>query len=192
MKDLGHLLPLTPSATRIIPVPSMKKLLLFTLSLACFPLTQCNTMLKDQQAIALREQAISAEPKGNYYIGRRYHVPATRFWGYLRKPGSSWRDAQLVIMDESVKLAPDRYPEVGSSPSFAFDDNYEYRIYGRYTGKTAYEPNSNLKLPVFRLTGYELIDKNPGWLFKPSERRSDEAVSLRPIIMPPPLFSETR
>ncbi len=165
----------------------MKKLLLLALSLSSLPLTQCNSTLKDQQAIAVREQIISSEPKGNYYIGRRYHVPATRFWGYLRKPGTSWRDAQLVIMEESSKLVPDRYPESDSTPSYASDDNYEYRIYGHYTGKKAYEPNSNLPLPVFKLTGYELIDKKPGWLFKPSERRSDEAVSLRPVIMPPPL-----
>lgn len=180
---------LTLSVTRFISILFMKKLILLSLSLACLPLTQCNTTLDDQKAIAGREQFITSEPKGNYYIGRRYHVPATRFWGYLRKPGTSWRDAKLVIMDESSKLVPDRYPEVGSTPAYAFDDNYEYRIYGKYTGKIGYEPNSNLPLPIFKLTGYELINKNPGWLFKPSEERSDEAVSLRPIIMPPPLSS---
>lgn len=148
-------------------------------------------MRDDQLAIARREQIIATEPDGDYYIGRRYFVPATRFWGYLRKPRESWRNAQLVIMDESRKLNPDRYPESGDSPAYSFDNNYEYRIYGHYTGKMAYEPNSNLKLPVFQLTGYELINKDPGWLFKPSEEYSTRTVSLRPVIMPSPLDTAT-
>jgi hypothetical protein len=165
----------------------MKFTKIVLLALGVMTLTQCNTTLKDQQAIAARESVIAQEAKGNYYIGRRYHVPATRFWGYLREPGQSWRTAKLVILDESAKLAPDRYPEDGQGLKYAYDNNYEYKIYGKYTGKEAYEPNTNLKLPVFKLTGYQLVNAQPGWLFKPSEVSREDYVSLRPAIMPPPL-----
>lgn len=155
-----------------------------TLILLALTLTQCDTTKSDIEAINARNVMIAQEPKGDYYIGRRYHVPATRFWGYLRKPGETWKTAQLVIMDETRALTPDRSPEYGPEQKYSKDNNYEYHIFGKFTGKHAYEPNSNLKLPVFRLTGYKLVDPKPGWLFKPSERYSTEKVSLRPAIMP--------
>lgn len=160
----------------------------FTLFLAItgLPLlTQCDTTKRDIEAIQKRNVVISQEPRGNYYVGRRYHVPSTRFWGYLREPGHSWRTAKLVVMDESKCLRPDRLPEhVPGKLQYAYDDNYEYQVFGKYTGEMAYEPNSNLKLPIFKATSYKVIADKPGWLFKPSEKRSDEAVSLRPAIMP--------
>lgn len=155
-----------------------------SLILLALTLSQCDTTKSDIEAINARNVMISQEPKGDYYIGRRYHVPATRFWGYLRKPGETWRTAKLVIMDESRALTPDRSPEYGPEQKYSKDNNYEYHIYGRFTGREAYEPNSNLKLPVFRITGYKLVNAKPGWLFKPSERYSTEKVSLRPVIMP--------
>lgn len=166
-----------------------KKYLTFLLALAGLPLfTQCDTTRQDLEAIGKRNAAIVHEPAGNYYVGRRYHVPATRFWGYLRQPGQSWRSAKLVIMDESQCLRPDRVSEYAAAGAkkYAYDDNYEYRVFGKYTGEMAYEPNSNLKLPVFKATRYQVTDAKPGWLFKPSEKRDDEAVTLRPAIMPVP------
>ena len=75
-----------------------KKIILSTL--ACLTLVQCNTLKSDCEALAEREAQIAQEQAGDYYIGRRYYIPYTRFWGYLRKPGQSWRTAQLVMMDE--------------------------------------------------------------------------------------------
>jgi len=128
-----------------------------------------------------RRLQITNEPRGNFYYGRRYFVPKTRFWGYLRKPGTSWNTAKLVIFNEAKKRNPDRYPETGSgNQRYSFDQNYEYRIRGHYTGRKLYEPNSNQFLPEFQLTDYELTDKDPGWLFSPSDRYSTSSVSLQP------------
>ena len=96
----------------------MNKLLLSLLGAALLPaLTQCNTLEKDIAGINARNAEIAREPRGNYFVGRRYHVPATRFWGYLRQPGQTWRTAQLVIMDESACRTPDRLPEIRATPT---------------------------------------------------------------------------
>ena len=163
----------------------MNKRLLPLLGAALLPaLTQCNTLEKDIAGINARNAEIAREPRGNYFVGRRYHVPATRFWGYLRQPGQTWRTAQLVIMDESACRTPDRLPEYTGNPRYAYDNNYEYRVYGKYTGKYGYEPNSNLRLPIFKPTRFEVANTTPGWLFKPSEKYDTGAVTLRPAIMP--------
>ena len=70
-------------------------------------------------------------------------------------------------LEASLFAVSDRLPEAGGSKSYGFDQNYEYKIYGRYTGRTLYEPNSNQFLPEFLLTNYEVLDTNPGWLFSP-------------------------
>jgi len=130
----------------------------------------------------VRRQQISSEPRGSFYYGRRYFVPKTRFWGYLRRPGQSWNSAKLVIFNESKKLNPDRLPEEGpAGRRYGFDQNYEYRIRGSYSGRKLYEPNSNQFLDEFVLTGYELTNKDPGWLFSPSDRYNPKSVSLRPL-----------
>ena len=54
----------------------------------------------------VRLQAILAEDPGDYFIGRRYHVEPTRYWGYLRRPRNGWETAKLVMMNESKKLVP--------------------------------------------------------------------------------------
>jgi hypothetical protein len=51
-----------------------------------------------------------------------------------------------------------------------FDHNYEYRIWGSFTGKKIYDPNSNFVIPEFRLSKYELISSSPGFLFYPGEK----------------------
>ena len=125
--------------------------------------------------------AIASEPTGNFYYGRRYHVEKTRFWGYLRQPRQSPMMAKLVMIREDQKLVPDRLPEEGpKGERFGFDQNYEYRIWGYYTGGKAYDPNSNQILPEFMLTDYELVETEPGWLFSPEDRYHPKKVSLRP------------
>lgn len=126
-----------------------------------------------------RAAAISSEATGDFFYGRRYYVKKTRFWGYLRKPRQSAKNAKLVIFKEDRKKAPDRMSEAISS-GYGHDHNYEYKIRGNYTGENAYDPNSNQFLPVFRLSGYELVDRNPGWLFSPSDHYDPFNVTLRP------------
>jgi len=123
-------------------------------------------------AVKQRNEQIRAEPPGNYYIGRRWWTNGTRFWGYLRRPGQPWSESKLVIMNESITKQPDRVPETGMGRTHGYDHNYEYRIWGSYTGKTVYDPNSNFVLPEFRLSRYELISQNPGFLFWPGETYS--------------------
>jgi len=125
-----------------------------------------------QQQLDARRSVISAEGRGDYFIGRRYFIERTQFWGYLRRPGQSWDDSKLVVINESQKLTPDRLPEMPTdgSPSRGYDHNREYRIQGYFTGQKVYDPNSDLFLPEFMLTNYELINESPGWLFHPKEK----------------------
>jgi hypothetical protein len=131
-------------------------------------------------SVATRQDQIAKEPRGDFFYGRRYFVQKTRFWGYLRKPGEPAKTSRLVIFNESQKRNPDRLPEYGSGRRYGFDNNYEYRIYGRFTGKTLYEPNSNQFLPEFLLTDYKLVSSNPGWLFSPADRYDPIRFTLRP------------
>lgn len=118
-----------------------------------------------------RAVQIAAEAPGNHWVGRRYVVDRCHLWGYVRRPRQPWSSSKLVILDERVRMAPDRLPEEGPEGArFGFDQNYEYKLTGDLTGEKTYDPNSNLILPNFRLTGYELINKDPGWLFKRGER----------------------
>lgn len=153
----------------------------------CLLLCQCDTLKSDCAALAEREAAIAREPKGDYYVGRRYYIPACRFWGYLRPAGVSWRQAKLVIMDEHAVLCPDRGIEPPARNAvFGSDNNVEYIVKGGYTGGKAYDPSTDQILPVFRATSYEVRDRKPGFLFVPSESYDTDTVSLRPAIMPPP------
>lgn len=128
-----------------------------------------------------RSASISSEPTGDFFYGRRYYVEKTRFWGYLRKPRQSASSAKLVIFREDRKRNPDRLSESGSQGArYGFDNNYEYRIRGSYSGETGYDPNSNQFLPVFLLSGYEVVDRNPGWLFSPADHYDPFRVSLTP------------
>ena len=54
--------------------------------------------------------------------------------------------------NEETTLQPDRLPEAsGQGKSHGFDHNYEYKIYGTFTGDRVYDPNSNKILPSSRL-----------------------------------------
>ena len=47
-------------------------------------------------------------------------------------------------------------------------------------GREAYEPNSNQFLPEFMLTGYEVVDRQPGWLFRPDDRYDRFRITMVP------------
>lgn len=148
------------------------KSLLFLAGLV-LTLASCSTSSPDVSAkIAARNQEIAQEPRGDHFIGRRFNIPRTQFWGYVRRPGESWDRSKLVMMNESRKYAPDRVPEepLDGSPAHGFDHNREYRLTGYYSGQTIYDPNSDLFLPEFVLTGYQVLKENGGWLFNPNER----------------------
>ena len=102
-------------------------------------LASCETMPQGiQQARLATGSEIQAEPPGDYFIGRRYYKPDFKFWGYVRRPGQPWSTAQLVMLNENEKLAPDR-----EQLNFGSDNNYEYKLYGNFSGDKVYEPASN-------------------------------------------------
>ena len=133
-----------------------------------------------QQAKIEMAQRIAVEPSGDYYIGRRYYKTDFKFWGYVRRPGQPWSSAQLVMLNEKQKLAPDR-----ESLSFGSDNNYEYKLYGYFSGDNVYEPASNGVYPEFVLKRYELISTNPTPIFKSQYRGTAQAADLRYVVEKP-------
>jgi hypothetical protein len=164
-------------------VHSVGKLLV--LVAMCFTLTQCGSTLGTGNlggpTVEERNAKIASEPTGDFFYGRRYFVEKTRFWGYVRQPRQPWSRAKLVMMREDRKHTPDRLPENGpAGQRYAFDNNFEYRLRGSFTGRDAYDPNSNQFLPEFMLTGYEVVDRQPGWLFRPDDRYDPLRITMTP------------
>ena len=63
--------------------------------------------------------------------------------------------------EREKKLAPDR-----EHLNFGEDNNYEYKLYGYFSGEKVYEPASNTIYPEFVLEKYELISTHPPPIFK--------------------------
>ncbi|MEI8339944.1 MAG: hypothetical protein WCH43_00210 [Verrucomicrobiota bacterium] len=114
-----------------------------------------------QAARSTMNDNIRTEPAGNYYVARRYYKQDYKFWGYVRSPGQPWSTAKLVMLNEQKKLAPDR-----EKNDIGCDNNYEYKLYGKFSGETVYEPASNGFYPEFVLTGYEVITTTPAPIFR--------------------------
>jgi hypothetical protein len=133
-----------------------------------------------QQAKIDMARKIAAEPTGNYFIGRRYYKPDFKFWGYVRRPGQPWSSAVLVMLNEKEKLAPDR-----AELRFGYDNNYEYKLWGYFSGDKVYEPASNGVYPEFVLKNYELISTNPAPIFKSQYSGSAQAALTRYMIEKP-------
>ena len=108
-------------------------------------------------------EEIKAEPQGAYFVGRRYFKTDYKFWGYVRQSGRPWSEAKLVMFNENQKLAPDR-----NSAKLGADNNFEYKLYGNFTGDTVYEPASNGFYPEFVLKGYELRSTTPAPIYRES------------------------
>ncbi len=144
-------------------------------------LTGCDTMPRGiQQARAAMAQSIASEPPGDYFIGRRYYKRDFKFWGYVRKPGQPWSAAQLVMLNEKQKLAPDR-----AALNFGSDNNYEYKLYGSFSGERVYEPASNTIYPEFVLKNFELVSTSPAPIFKSQESGAGQAANSRLTIEKP-------
>src|SRR5216110_755849 len=144
-------------------------------------LGSCQTMPQGiHQARIEMAQHIAAEPAGDYFIGRRYYKPDFKFWGYIRRPGQPWSTAQLVMLNEKEKLAPDR-----ERLEFGSDNNYEYKFYGSFSGQTVYEPASNGFYPEFVLKRYELISTNPAPIFRSQYSDRARAAVTRYMIEKP-------
>lgn len=151
------------------------------LSLGALFFVGCETMPQGiQEARVEMAQHIAAEQPGDYFIGRRYYKPDYKFWGYVRKPGQPWSTAELVMLNEKQKLAPDR-----ERLDFGSDNNYEYKLYGNFSGDKVYEPASNGVYPEFVLKGYELISENPTPIFKSQFSGHASPTDLRYVVEKP-------
>jgi hypothetical protein len=135
--------------------------------MAAFTFTGCQTTGGgdgsggNRGARTAMKDAIKREPAGTYYVGRRYYKVDYKFWGFVRKSGQPWSSAQLVMLNENVRLAPDRQKgELGS------DNDHEYKLAGEFTGERVYEPASNGFYPEFRLRGYELLEAEPAPIYR--------------------------
>ena len=172
-------------APKVAPImPS--RILLPLILLAMLGLTACENPNRQEQ-INQRNAAIAAETPGDYFIGRRFFIDRTHFWGYVRKPGQPWQSSKLVVLNEKLAKAPDRLLEVPTdgSPAFGYDHNCEYRLWGYYSGRKVYDPNSDLFLPEFVLQRFQLISDHPGWLFMPNERfNGNQLLRSEPEAMP--------
>jgi hypothetical protein len=133
-----------------------------------------------QQARVDMAARIGSEPPGDYWIARRYYKPVYKFWGYVRRPGQPWSTAQMVMLNEKQKLAPDR-----AQNAIGSDNNYEYKFYGDFSGDKVYEPASNSIYPEFVLKNYELVSTSPAPIFKSQiSGRANAASSITTIERP--------
>jgi hypothetical protein len=102
----------------------------------------------------------------------------------VRRPNQPWSTAQLVMLNEKQKLAPDR-----AALKFGSDNNYEYKLYGNFSGDKVYEPASNRVYPEFVLKDYEVISTNPPSIFRTQiSGRADAAQTRYMIEKPEPQF----
>ncbi len=125
-------------------------------------LVGCETIPEGVQSARLAMMSeIAAEPQGDYFIGRRFYKEDYKFWGYVRSPGQPWTAAKLVMLNEQKKLAPDRaLNTIGS------DNNYEYKLIGKFSGETVYEPASNGFYPEFVLADCSVLKTSPAPIFR--------------------------
>ena len=133
-----------------------------------------------QQTNTAATAAIQSEAPGDYYIGRRYYKAQFKFWGYVRRPGQPWSTAQLVMMNEHGKLAPDR-----AANRLGSDDGHEYKLFGSFSPDKVYEPASNGFYPEFILRDYQLVSTNPPPIF-PSQTNAAAKAKLQPLTIERP------
>ena len=139
-------------------------------------MSSCETVDRDAPARAAMAAAIRSEQPGNYFVGRRMFKKDYKMWGWVSDPGHPWKTAKLVMLNEQNRLAPDRV-----RGTLGDDNNCEYRLEGRFTGETVYEPASDRFYPEFQLTGFEVLNTKPGPIYL-DKRQEDPEIR---IIMAP-------
>jgi len=130
---------------------------------------------QDREAISA---SIANEKPGDYYIGRRFYKVDYKMWGWVKKPGETWKQSQLVMFNEQKTLSPDR-----ARNAIGSDNNYEYRLVGTFSGQKVYEPASDGFYPEFVLKSASVISTNPPLIF-PDKRWIDPTIRL----LAPPQF----
>lgn len=150
-------------------------LLLFPFLAGCVS-TGGSDAAKTASARAAMLAEIKAEPAGAFFVGRRYYKTEYKFWGFVRPAGQPWSKARMVMLNENQKLAPDR-----AAAKLGSDNNFEYKLFGYFSGDTVYEPASNGLYPEFVLKGYELKSSTPAPIYRETGATNpDRAVIARP------------
>lgn len=152
----------------LLPGAAAALLLGFLLLAGC----EAPVITQSAQDRAAVSAAVAGEKPGDYYVGRRFYKADYKMWGWVKKPGEPWKSAQLVMFNEQKKLAPDR-----ERNSVGSDNNYEYRLLGRFSGEKVYEPASDGFYPEFVLTGASVISTNPPLIF-PDNRWTNSEIRL--------------
>ena len=156
----------------------MKPIYQVLLLLAVAALCSCETVDHDAPARAAMAAAIRAEQPGNYFIGRRMYKKDYKMWGWVREPGQPWKTSKLVMLNEQTRLAPDRVRGI-----LGDDNNHEYRLQGRFTGETVYEPASDRFYPEFQLTGFEVLNTQPPPIYLDKRQENPEIrIIMAPVL----------
>jgi len=150
---------------------------LLAAALALVFLNACQTVDTDAPARAAMNAAILTENPGDYFIGRRMFKTDYKMWGWIREPGKPWTTSRLVMLNEQKKLAPDR-----TQGKIGLDNNYIYRLRGKFSGDKIYEPASDRFYPEFVLEGYELISTKPEPIYVTNDQeKPDIRIILKPV-----------
>ncbi len=95
--------------------------------------------------------ALNANPPA-YWDAQRYYVENRMPWGFVKRPGDPWNKAFLALLNEDQCLAPHRSMDRKDA-----DQNMQYKFYGQWWDKKAYDPVMNRLLPVFVLQRFEPV-----------------------------------
>ena len=140
-------------------------------------LNACQTVDPYAPARAAMNAAILTEKPGDYFIGRRMFKADYKMWGWVREPRKPWPTARLVMMNEQKKLAPDR-----SQGKIGLDNNFIYRLSGKFSGETVYEPASDRFYPEFVLEGYELLSTKSEPIYVTNDQeKPDIRIIMKPV-----------
>ncbi len=154
-------------------MPSYNKIFFLFSLLGTIFLTGCETTLyQSREDRAAIDAALTQETSGHYYVGRRFYKVDYHMWGWVKEPGEPWKKAKLVMFNEQKTLAPDR-----SKRSIGSDNNYEYHLYGTFSGEKVYEPASDSFYPEFILNKAVLVNTHPPLIF-PDDRWIDPKIRL--------------
>ena len=140
-------------------------------------ITGCETVDTAGPSRSAMNEAIRNEPPGNYFVGRRMYKKDYKVWGWVREPGKPWKTAKLVMMNEQRKLVPDR-----EANHLGYDNNYEYKLTGYFSGEQVYEPASNGFYPEFIFLGAEVRNMNPANIYQIKRQVEPTARILQPPI----------
>ena len=94
------------------------------------------------------------DTSGTVYEGHRAVIDRYAGWGWIKRENEPWSRARWAMIEEEpgVRMAPGRFLRRPNE-----DDNNQYRLYGEWASYEGYEPNFDVFVPVFRITGFELI-----------------------------------